>query len=69
MANCWSSFCGSGAQSVVLPGGVRRSTFWRRQGPLVHAVVSGTIRRLFLSKPGGNTIYRFDEKGCVLHSS
>jgi murein DD-endopeptidase MepM/ murein hydrolase activator NlpD len=29
----------------------------------VHAVVSGTIRKLFLSKPGGNTIYEFDETG------
>jgi murein DD-endopeptidase MepM/ murein hydrolase activator NlpD len=27
----------------------------------VRAVVSGTIRKLFLSKPGGNTIYLFDE--------
>jgi murein DD-endopeptidase MepM/ murein hydrolase activator NlpD len=24
-------------------------------------VVSGTVRKLFLSKPGGNTIYQFDE--------
>ncbi|MGA2078799.1 MAG: M23 family metallopeptidase, partial [Terriglobia bacterium] len=30
-------------------------------GTPVHAVVSGTIRKLFLSKPGGNTIYEFDE--------
>jgi murein DD-endopeptidase MepM/ murein hydrolase activator NlpD len=30
-------------------------------GTPVHAAVSGTIRRLFLSKPGGNTIYEFDE--------
>ena len=27
----------------------------------VHAVVSGTVRKLFLSKPGGNTIYEFDD--------
>jgi hypothetical protein len=26
------------------------------------AVVSGTVRKLFLSKPGGNTIYLFDEQ-------
>jgi murein DD-endopeptidase MepM/ murein hydrolase activator NlpD len=31
------------------------------RGTPVHAVVSGTIRKLFLSKPGGNTIYQFDE--------
>ena len=30
-------------------------------GTPVHAVVPGTIRKLFLSKPGGNTIYEFDE--------
>ena len=27
----------------------------------MHAAVRGTIRKLFLSKPGGNTIYEFDE--------
>ena len=32
-------------------------------GTPVHAVVSGTIRKLFLSKPGGNAIYEFDEAG------
>jgi murein DD-endopeptidase MepM/ murein hydrolase activator NlpD len=31
------------------------------RGTPVHAVVSGVIRKLFLSKPGGNTIYEFDE--------
>jgi murein DD-endopeptidase MepM/ murein hydrolase activator NlpD len=31
------------------------------RGTPVHAVVSGTIRKLFLSKAGGNTIYQFDE--------
>src|SRR5437762_11709263 len=31
------------------------------RGTPVHAAVSGTIRKLFLSKPGGNTIYQFDE--------
>ena len=31
------------------------------RGTPVHAVVSGTIRKLFLSKRGGNTIYQFDE--------
>jgi murein DD-endopeptidase MepM/ murein hydrolase activator NlpD len=30
------------------------------RGTPVHAVVAGTIRKLFLSKPGGNTIYEFD---------
>jgi murein DD-endopeptidase MepM/ murein hydrolase activator NlpD len=33
------------------------------RGTPVHAVVSGTIRRLFSSKPGGNSIYEFDEMG------
>jgi len=33
------------------------------RGTPVHAAVSGTIRKLFLSKPGGNTIYEFDETG------
>jgi len=31
------------------------------RGTPVRAVVPGTIRKLFLSKPGGNTIYQFDE--------
>src|SRR5436190_17417320 len=34
------------------------------RGTPVHAAVSGTIRKLFLSKPGGNTIYEFDEAGA-----
>jgi murein DD-endopeptidase MepM/ murein hydrolase activator NlpD len=33
------------------------------RGTPVHAVVSGTVRKLFLSKPGGKTIYEFDEMG------
>src|SRR4029079_4089277 len=33
------------------------------RGTPVHAVVEGTIAKLFLSKPGGNTIYLFDEDG------
>ncbi len=33
----------------------------------MHAVVSGTIRKLFLSKPGGNTIYQFDEMGVYCY--
>jgi murein DD-endopeptidase MepM/ murein hydrolase activator NlpD len=33
------------------------------RGTPVRAVVSGTVRKLFLSKPGGNTIYQFDEAG------
>jgi peptidoglycan LD-endopeptidase LytH len=37
------------------------------RGTLVHAVVSGTIRKLFLSKPGGNTIYQFDEMGVYCY--
>lgn len=31
------------------------------RGTPVHAVANGTIRKLFLSKPGGNTIYEFDD--------
>ena len=30
-------------------------------GTPVRAAVRGTIRKLFFSKPGGNTIYEFDE--------
>ena len=37
------------------------------RGTPVHAVVSGTIRRLFSSKPGGNTIYEFDEMGVYCY--
>ena len=37
------------------------------RGTPVHAVVSGTIRKLFLSKPGGNTIYQFDEMGVYCY--
>jgi murein DD-endopeptidase MepM/ murein hydrolase activator NlpD len=33
----------------------------RPRGTPVRAVVDGNIRRLFLSKAGGNTIYQFDE--------
>jgi murein DD-endopeptidase MepM/ murein hydrolase activator NlpD len=33
------------------------------RGTAVHAVVPGTIRKLFFSKPGGHTIYQFDQKG------
>ena len=33
------------------------------RGTPVHAVVDGTIAKLFLSKPGGNTIYLFDDSG------
>ncbi len=30
-------------------------------GTPVHAMVDGVIEKLFLSKPGGNTVYEFDE--------
>jgi murein DD-endopeptidase MepM/ murein hydrolase activator NlpD len=33
------------------------------KGTPVHAVVSGSIRKLFLSKSGGNAIYEFDDAG------
>lgn len=33
------------------------------QGTPVRAVVTGVIQKLFLSKPGGNTIYEFDQTG------
>jgi peptidoglycan LD-endopeptidase LytH len=37
------------------------------KGTPVHAVVSGKVRKLFLSKPGGNTIYQFDEVGVYCY--
>jgi peptidoglycan LD-endopeptidase LytH len=37
------------------------------RGTPVHAVVSGNIRKLFFSKPGGNTIYEFDETGMYCY--
>jgi murein DD-endopeptidase MepM/ murein hydrolase activator NlpD len=37
------------------------------RGTPVCAAVSGTIRKLFLSKPGGNTIYQFDEMGVYCY--
>ena len=37
------------------------------RGTPVHAVVAGTIRKLFLSKPGGNTIYEFDAIGMYCY--
>jgi murein DD-endopeptidase MepM/ murein hydrolase activator NlpD len=37
------------------------------RGTPVHAVVSGTVRKLFLSEPGGNTIYQFDELGVYCY--
>jgi len=37
------------------------------KGTRVRAVVSGTVRRLFLSKPGGKTIYLFDEMEVYCH--
>ena len=37
------------------------------RGTPVHAVASGTIQKLFLSKPGGNTIYEFDERGVYCY--
>jgi murein DD-endopeptidase MepM/ murein hydrolase activator NlpD len=37
------------------------------RGTPVLAVVSGTVRKLFVSKPGGNTIYQFDEMGVYCH--
>ena len=37
------------------------------RGTSVRAVVSGTVRKLFLSKPGGNTIYQFDETGAYCY--
>ena len=37
------------------------------RGTPVLAVVSGAVRRLFLSVPGGNTIYQFDETGVYCY--
>ncbi|MGB0107155.1 MAG: hypothetical protein WBP52_01530, partial [Terriglobales bacterium] len=36
-------------------------------GTPVLAVVSGTIRKLFLSNRGGSTIYQFDEMGAYCY--
>ena len=37
------------------------------RGTPVHAVVPGTIRKLFFSIRGGNTIYQFDELGMYCY--
>jgi len=37
------------------------------RGTPVRTVVSGTVQKLFLSKPGGNTIYQFDEMGVYCY--
>ena len=37
------------------------------RGTPVRAAVSGTIRKLFLSKAGGNTIYEFDDAGVYCY--
>src|SRR5690242_17744192 len=37
------------------------------RGTPVHAVVNGTVARLFLSKSGGNTIYLFDDQGVYCY--
>jgi murein DD-endopeptidase MepM/ murein hydrolase activator NlpD len=37
------------------------------RGTPVRAVVAGSVRKLFLSKPGGNTIYQFDEMGVYCY--
>src|SRR5215831_16519965 len=37
------------------------------RGTPVRAVVDGTIAKLFLSKPGGNTIYLFDRDGTFCY--
>jgi len=36
-------------------------------GTPVHAVVSGPIRKLFLSNQGGSTIYQFDDMGAYCY--
>jgi len=39
------------------------------RGTPVHAVVSGTIQKLFLSKAGGTTIYEFDgDRFCYYYA-
>jgi murein DD-endopeptidase MepM/ murein hydrolase activator NlpD len=37
------------------------------KGTPVHAVVAGIIRKLFLSRPGGTTIYEFDDAGAYCY--
>src|SRR5260370_25004009 len=39
----------------------------RPEGTPVHAVSDGIIRKLFLSKAGGNTIYEFDGAGMYCY--
>ncbi len=45
-------------EAIDLPGPV---------GTAVHAVVAGTIRKLFLSRQGGQTIYEFDDKAVYCY--
>lgn len=37
------------------------------RGTPVHAAVSGTVRKLFLSKAGGITLYEFDDMGMYCY--
>ena len=37
------------------------------RGTPVHAVVPGTLRKLFLSKRGGNTVYEVDDAGVYCY--
>jgi peptidoglycan LD-endopeptidase LytH len=37
------------------------------RGTPVHAVVDGTIKKIFLSKPGGKTIYEFDRAAAYCY--
>ena len=39
----------------------------RPESTPVHAVSDGVIRKLFLSKAGGNTIYEFDDAGMYCY--
>ena len=45
------------------PGGKRHGAtdILAARGTPIHAMADGSIRKLFLSKAGGNTIYEFDE--------
>ena len=47
--------------------GMKRSTLMEPRGTPIHAVVPGTIRKLFFSVRGGNTIYEFDETGMYCY--
>lgn len=55
--------------NAVRPGGRAHEAtdILAPRGTPVHAIVDGTIAKLFYSKAGGNTIYEFDEGGVYCY--